>query len=231
MRRQSVRYDASALRTQLRLLPASASAIVVSSTTAAVAAGGSGGGHVSNNGGRRPASTVVIEGDTDGGQDELALAARHQAQAQEAQPLRQRTPLTTTQPVVVGQTRPQSPPQEQELLREAETGDVRAVAKAAEQGDGEEELMGDEDEQAREVQSRGGGGDGGGDNTEEEEEREMAEIMRDRYGFPYENAQEQQAIALRYAPLIDDQIREWKGAVHRTTRNARARTHTHGGAG
>lgn len=203
MRRQSVRYDASALRAQLRLLPASASAIIISSTT-----GGGGSGHVSNNGGgRRPASTVFIEGDTDGGQDELALAARHQAQAQ-PQPLRRRTPMTTTQPMV-GQTRPQSPTQDQQLLREAETGDVRAVAKAAEQGDGEEELMGDDDEQALEGQSRGGGD--GDDNAEEEEEKqEKQEIMRDRYGFPYENAQEQQAIALRYAPLIDDQIREWK---------------------
>jgi hypothetical protein len=111
------------------------------------------------------------------------------------------------------------------------------VAKAAEQGDGEEELMGDDDEQALEGQSRGGGD--GDDNAEEEEEKqEKEEIMRDRYGFPYENAQEQQAIALRYAPLIDDQIREWKGAVHARhatrvrTRRTTARPHdTHGGAG
>jgi len=36
---------------------------------------------------------------------------------------------------------------------------------------------------------------------------------RDRYGFLYENASEQQAVAIRYAPLLDEQIREWKGTV------------------
>lgn len=85
--------------------------------------------------------------------------------------------------------------------------DLPEINAAEEDGDHERE------DEPKEKQNKKSGRD-----ETEEDERARAELeelqgLRDRYGFLYENPEEQHAIARRYATLIDDQIREWKGAL------------------